>query len=179
MNAMTKTPKKTSSPSKQDPNNGATGQPADDGKGAAEVPKPGLGIIVQYIKDLSFETPNAPNFFVLMQKKAPDITMNVDVSEEKVEDYLHEVSITIKAECKSDDTVGFVFEICYTGLFSINVPEEHLQNVLYIECPRILFPFARAIVSNITREGGFPPLNLGMIDFAALLQAQLNKSGTA
>jgi preprotein translocase subunit SecB len=134
-----------------------------------------LGINSQYIKDLSFEAPNGPKAFLAMQKTQPTITVNLDVQATTFQDppNAYEVTIHIKAECKVDDMVGFIAELAYAGLFTVNVPKEHLQPVLLIECPRLLFPFARNILADVTRDGGFPPLMLGMMDFAALYQARI------
>jgi len=148
----------------------------------AETPQnqmPPLVINAQYTKDLSFEAPDAPNIFGIMQQHRPDIQINVDVKAQPCEangKALYEVSLVATATCKVEETVGFVLELDYAGLFTVNVPEEHLQPMLLIECPRLLFPFARNILSDVSRDGGFPPLMLGPIDFVAMYQRQLDES---
>lgn len=134
-----------------------------------------LVINSQYIKDLSFEAPNGPKVFLAMQKNQPTITVNLDVQGTTFQDppNTYEVVLHVKAECKVGDTVGFIAELAYAGLFTINIPKEHLQPVMLIECPRLLFPFARNILADVTRDGGFPPLMLGLMDFAALYQARM------
>lgn len=152
---------------------------ADDenqGAEAAQNQQPPLIINAQYTKDLSFEAPEAPNIFGFLQKQQPDIQINVDVKAQPFEingKTLYEVSLIINADCKAGDKVGFVLELNYAGLFTINVPEEHLQPMLLIECPRLLFPFARNILADVSRDGGFPPLMLGPIDFVAMYQQQM------
>ncbi|MFC1673022.1 protein-export chaperone SecB [Pseudomonadota bacterium] len=138
----------------------------------------------QYIKDLSFESPNAPGILSNLQGAQPDVNINVDVSANKLEggdDNLYEAVLEIKAEMKIEDKVGFIFELQYAGVFTLNVAEEHLSPMLLIECPRMLFPFARNIVAETTRDGGFMPLMLQPLDFAAMfqqnLQAQAGKLG--
>lgn len=137
--------------------------------------QPSLGINSQYIKDLSFEAPNGLRVFLAMQKTQPTITVNLDVQATTFQDppNTYEVVLHVKAECKVGDMVGFIAELAYAGLFTISVPKEHLQPVMLIECPRLLFPFARNILADVTRDGGFPPLMLGLMDFAALYQARL------
>ena len=141
---------------------------AGDGKEA-----PPLMINTQYIKDMSFEAPTMPGVFSLLQKQQPDIGINIDVNVQPLQESVYEVVLNIKAECKVGETVAFIMELSYGGLFSLNVEPEHLQPVLLIECPRMLFPFARHIVSNATRDGGFPPLMVGPVDFVAMYQQQL------
>ncbi len=124
----------------------------------------------QFIKDLSFEAPNAPAIFGILQKKQPDVNINVDVNARPLQDDMFEVNLHVRSECKAEDDVAFIIELVYAGIFTIRVPEEHKELVLLVECPRILFPFARAIVADVTRDGGFPPLMLSMIDFMAMYQ---------
>lgn len=157
--------------------------PADDaGKGPASAPPEGAGapqpmlaVNSQYIKDLSFEAPSGPKALIELQKTQPTITVNLDVQATAFQDppNAFEVAIHVKAECKIGETTGFIAELVYAGLFTINVPKEHLQPVLLIECPRLLFPFTRNILADVTRDGGFPPLLLGLVDFAGLYQARM------
>jgi preprotein translocase subunit SecB len=142
-----------------------------------------LTINGQYIKDLSFESPNAPAILSEMQNKQPDVNVNVDVNARKLEagenQNLYEVVLDIKAELKIADRVGFIVELQYAGVYTINVPEEHLTAVLLIECPRMLFPYARNILSDTTRDGGFAPLFLQPIDFAGMYQANMQQQAAA
>lgn len=129
----------------------------------------------QYIKDLSFESPNVPDIFGEMQGKQPDINITVDVKIRPVSSQndaaMHEVVLQLHAAMKIGEKVGFIVELQYAGIFTLNVAEEHTKPVLLIECPRILFPYARQILSDATQQGGFMPLYLQPIDFAAMYQA--------
>lgn len=133
---------------------------------------PPLIISGQYIKDLSFEAPNTPMIFNKMQDTQPDLNVTVDVGVAKMEgiENTYEVTLNLGAEMKISDEVGFITELKYAGVFTLNVPEENTGPMLMIECPRMLFPYARNIVSNVTRDGGFMPLTLQPIDFVALYQ---------
>ncbi|GAB6052457.1 protein-export chaperone SecB [Magnetospira thiophila] len=122
----------------------------------------------QYIKDMSFEAPNAPAVFGSLQKGQPDVNIGVDVNARPLQDNLFEVELHVRAQCKAEDSIAFIAELVYAGLFTINVPDEHREPVLLVECPRLLFPFARAIIADVTRDGGFPPLMLSMIDFVSM-----------
>lgn len=152
------------------PGNGAA--PADDQQQAAP-----LMINGQYVKDLSFEAPNSPGILGELQNTQPDVSVNVDVKAGKIEgqpsDNMFEVVLDVKTELKLEGKVGFIAELQYAGVFTLNVPEEHITAMLLIECPRMLFPFARNILADTTRDGGFVPLFLQPIDFAAMYQANL------
>ncbi len=134
---------------------------------------PPLMINGQYVKDLSFEAPNAPDIFTLMQSEVPTIQVDVNVEAEPKGESLFEVALTVRAEAKLKDELAYLCEIEYAGLFSVNIPEEHLGPVLLIECPLIVFPFLRRIIADITGDGGFAPLMLAPIDFAALYQQRM------
>ena len=135
---------------------------------------PPLTINAQYIKDLSFEHPN-PMKALQGSDTQPAIDINIDVGADKVQENTFEVSLTIKANAKRGDDTLFISEIVYAGIFTLdeNIPKEAVHPVLMIECPRMLFPFARSVLANVTREGGFPPLSLNPIDFAALYHQQM------
>ncbi|MBL4747263.1 MAG: protein-export chaperone SecB [Magnetovibrio sp.] len=154
----------------------------DNGAEQDQPQRPPLTINGQYIKDLSFESPNAPSILSDMQNKKPDVTVNVDVNAGKVEseeaENVFEVTLDISAELKVEGQVGFIIELKYAGIFTLNVPQEHLSAVLLIECPRLLFPYARNLVSDTTRDGGFVPLFLQPIDFAGMYQANAAKQAT-
>ncbi len=141
---------------------------ATDANGAAGPTVQPVTINAQYIKDLSFEAPETPAIFNLMGSEEPNISINVDVRAGKLGENTYEVILNIKAGCQVGDKTAFMAELAYAGLFSLNVPEETLKAVLLIECPRLLFPFARNIIADATRDGGFPPLMLNPIDFVAL-----------
>ncbi len=134
----------------------------------SEQAGPPVTISAQYIKDLSFEAPSTPGVFTTQQDESPDIQINVDVRAGKIEGNTYEVVLIINAACKSNDDVAFIIELTYGGLFAVNVPEEHLRPVLLIECPRLLFPFARNIIADVSRDGGFPPLMLNPLDFVEM-----------
>ncbi|MBM3597385.1 MAG: protein-export chaperone SecB [Alphaproteobacteria bacterium] len=136
--------------------------------------QPPLTVNAQYVKDFSFENPNAPNSLTLRQ--APQIAVNVDVKARPIAESAYEVLLVIGAEAKHESQVAFVVELTYGGVFTLSgIPEEHIRPILLIECPRLLFPFARAILSEATRDGGFPPLSLQPIDFAQLYRQQLQQ----
>ena len=140
--------------------------------------KPEQPIIInaQYIKDLSFEAPGAPEIFSKLQEEAPDMNVNVSVGANPIQDKIFETVLSIKAECKVKEELAFVLELEYAGVFTINVPEEHTQVVLLVECPRLLFPFARNIIADVSRDGGFQPVMLNPLDFGAMLQARIQEA---
>ncbi|MGE0735827.1 MAG: protein-export chaperone SecB [Alphaproteobacteria bacterium] len=135
--------------------------------------EPPLIVRGQYVKDLSFENPGAPQSLVNMNQ-APAVDVNVNVAVNNVQGNDFEVVLTLNASATNDGKSVFVVELAYAGVFTLSpsIPEEHKGPVLLIECPRLLFPFARAIVADATREGGFPPLMLQPIDFVAIYQQQ-------
>lgn len=127
-------------------------------------------IIGQYIKDLSFEVPNAPKVFLSQQGK-PDIAISINIDATKVSDNnIFEVSLKITADATANDERLFICEAVYSGVFAIQnvVEEEMLEQILLIYCPNLLFPFIRKVIANNTIDGGFPPLMLDPIDFADL-----------
>ena len=140
---------------------------------SAENPLPPLIINGQFIKDLSFEAPNAPDVFSLLQNEMPSIDINVDVLANPKGDKLYEVVLTAKAEAKIKEQIVYICEVEYGGLFTVNVADEHIGPVLLIECPLIIFRFLRRIVADLTGDGGFAPLMLAPIDFAALFQQRV------
>ena len=164
-----------------------TDAPADDAPGAdaaGQVPPPNqpsgqpLAINAQYTKDLSFEAPAAPGIFLQMQQDAPDIQINVDVRAQPFQqENVFEVTLQVTADCKVAGNNAFILELQYAGLFTLNVPDDQRQPILLIECPRLLFPFARNIVADVTRDGGFPPLMLGPVDFVSMYRNQLDAQG--
>lgn len=140
-----------------------------------------FAINAQYVRDLSFENPNAPAIYVAQaQTGEPTLELMVNVQSRKVGDNVHEVILTMKATSKAGETVGFIAELAYAGLFTVPaLPEQQLRNLLLIECPSLLFPFARAILSDMVRDGNFPPLLLAPIDFAGLYQQNMEQQNRA
>ena len=136
----------------------------------ASAGEPHIGITHQYVKDISFESPNAPES-LLSGRELPRIEVNVDVNARAAQESRFEVSLRVTASANQDDTTIFVVEVIYAGLFVLqNIPPDQVQAVCLIECPRLLFPYARRVVSDLTRDGGFPPLLLDPIDFAELFR---------
>ena len=133
-----------------------------------------ITINAQYIKDLSFEAPTAPGILTNIQQTSPDIHIDVDVGANDFQPNVFEVVLTLNARCTVGDEVGFILELQYAGLFTLNVDEDMRAPVLMIECPRLLFPFARKILAETSREGGFPPIMISPIDFAGLYQSHIN-----
>ena len=127
----------------------------------------------QYIKDLSFEAPNTPDVFTLIQEEVPAIEVNIDVEASPKDENIFEVCLTVRAEAKLKEQLVYLCEVEYAGLFTANVAKEHLGPVLLIECPLIIFPFMRRIIADLTGDGGFAPLMLAPIDFAALYQQRM------
>lgn len=139
--------------------------------GAGEAPP--IIINGQYVKDLSFEVPNAPAIYAEMSKSQPEIGINIDVSVSQIQSNVFEVTLNLESKAKMGDKVAFVAEVSYAGVVTLNVPEEHLHPMLLIECPRLLFPFARNVLAAITRDGGFPPVMLQPVDFVQLYQQRM------
>ena len=135
--------------------------------------QPSLNILAQYIKDLSFENPGAPRS-LQSRDKAPSINITVNVNANPLSGSDFDVVLSLNAEAKEDDKVLFAVELVYGGVFRIaGFPQEHVLPVLFIECPRLLFPFARQIVADATRNGGFPPLMIDPIDFAQMFTQRM------
>ena len=130
---------------------------------------PRFALSAQYTKDLSFEHPMAPRTFGM--QGAPQISVNVATQAERVNDTLFEVTLRILCEAKHGEEIAFVVDLHYAGLFAlVNIPQEHVEPLLLVEAPRLLFPFARRIVADATRDGGMPPLMLDPIDFVQQYQ---------
>src|SRR5690606_15043560 len=138
-----------------------------------DATKTTLNVLAQYVKDLSFESPGAPNS-LRGRDKAPGIAINVNVTANPVSDKEFDVNLTLTAKASFDAAVLFNVELIYGGVFRIEgFPQEHMLPLLFVECPRLPFPFARQIVADPTRNGGFPPLMLDPIDFAQMFQQKL------
>ena len=134
---------------------------------------PHIAVNAQYVKDLSFENPNAPQS-LLAGGEAPKIEVSVDVQARALGENRYEVELRITASATRQGVRAFVAEVQYAGLFTLlNFDNDTLRAICLIECPRLLFPFARRIIADVTRDGGFPPLMLEPIDFVALYRSQL------
>lgn len=150
------------------------------GKSGAETPPPQaadtaprIAIVSQFVKDLSFENPNVPGA-LSAAKTQPNINLSIDVKARRLADPNYQVDLHINITAKQADAQVFVAELVYSGIFQlINVPAENLQPVLLIECPRLIFPFARRIIADVTRDGGYAPMMVDPIDFAALYRQQM------
>ncbi len=136
--------------------------------GAQDESTPSLNALAQYTKDFSFENPNAPRSLT-PQEQGPQISIQVNVNAKQLAETDFEVDLTLEGDAKTADDVLFKFELTYSGVFRIrNVPQDQLHPVVMIECPRLLFPFARQMVAEAVRNGGFPPLYIDPIDFVGL-----------
>jgi preprotein translocase subunit SecB len=171
---------------------------AGNGKEAADVPEaspvaaapltapapqpgsqPSMKILGQYLKDLSFENPNAPQSLAPQQKQ-PDINIAVNVNARNLGPSDFEVELHLDAKASSDGKVVFAADLVYGGIFHLeNFPQNLLHAAVLIECPRMLFPFARQIMAEATRNGGFPPLMLDPIDFAGMYQQRMRQQAAA
>lgn len=124
-----------------------------------------------YIKDLSFESPNAPTIF-LEKNQEPKVDFNLQIKNTKIDNDHYEVSLAITAKVldkKAEDKVMFIVEIEHAGVFLLkNIPEEHLARVMAVDCPLMLFPFTRQVVSQVSVDGGFMPFLMEPINFVAL-----------
>ena len=136
--------------------------------------EPGIRILAQFIRDLSFENPRAPESLrATAAAIAPQIDMGVEMNAKGRDDGLFEVELKLSARATRDDGPVFHVELLYGGVFAIEgVPPEELEPVLLVECPRFLFPFARRIIADVTSEGGYPPFLIDPIDFAAVYAAR-------
>ena len=148
----------------------------DPSAGNGNDSMPQVGILAQYVKDLSFENPNAPAVYQWQGQPQMDVQVNIGVS--GVGQDVHEVVLKIEVEAKSNEGVAFRVETLYAGLFALrNIPEEQLQPFLLAEAPRLLFPFARRVLADAVRDGGFQPLLLEPIDFGAIYLQQAEAQG--
>ena len=135
-----------------------------------------ISVHAQYVKDLSFESPAAPDCFVKTLGQ-PDVQIDVNVAAKRINETLFEVELILTATAKVEEKILFVAELAYAGLMSAtNIIDDDIRPLMMVEGPRLLFPFARAIMSNTTRDGGFLPLNLNPIDFVALYRNGISVS---
>lgn len=151
----------------------ATGQNAAAGQQTPQGAQ--LNVLAQYIKDLSFESPNAPKS-LHGPGNNPKLQVNVRVDSERQEESVYEVLLNIEANATSDIGVIYNVELVYGALFRLaNIPENYMHPVLFIDCPTIIFPFARRVVADLTHDGSFPPLLLDPIDFASLYRQNVEQ----
>ncbi|HEY5278189.1 MAG TPA: protein-export chaperone SecB [Pseudolabrys sp.] len=143
--------------------------------GSPEPTPPQLSVLAQYVKDFSFENPNAPQS--LMPGQQPQISIQINVEARPLGETDVEVSLRLEGKAEHEQNLLFAFELTFAGVFRVqNVPQESLNAVVLIECPRLLFPFAREIVANAVRNGGFPPLLLDPFDFVALYRQKMEQT---
>lgn len=144
-----------------------------DGQAAARNVQQNLGVLAQYVKDLSFENPGAPQS-LRQRSQAPTINIAINVHAGQPVNNEVEVELKINCEAKTGDAVLFAIELSYAGMFRLtNIPPEAVQPLIMIECPRLLFPFARQIIAEASRNGGFPPLLIDPVDFVALYRQRM------
>lgn len=138
---------------------------------------PQLNVLAQYVKDFSFENPNAPRSLQPSQVQ-PAINIQINVNATPIEaDY--EIELKIEGKAEAGSTLLFAFDLVYGGVFRIqNIPQDSLHPVLMIECPRLLFPFAREIIATVVRNGGFPPLYIDPVDFVGMYRQKMAEQGS-
>jgi len=159
-------------------NGGPNGGPEAGGEAPGQAQGPQLNVVMQYIKDLSFENPNAPMSLQIQQQ--PQIGIQINVAANPLSENDIEVSIKLEGKAEVGEQLLFGFELDFAGVFRIQgVPQESMEAVVLIECPRLLFPFAREIVATTVRNGGFPPLLLDPVDFVALYRQRMAQAGPA
>lgn len=135
-----------------------------------------FGVLAQFIKDLSFESPNSPAS-LQGPGENPKLEVNVQVQAFKHTDEVYEVALLFEAKAESDSGVIYNIELVYGAMFqAMNIPDEHLVQVLFVDAPILIFPFMRRVISDLTRDGGFQPLLLDPIDFAGLYQQNSEKA---
>jgi preprotein translocase subunit SecB len=143
--------------------------------GLAEGLQPQLNVVAQYIKDFSFENPNAPQSLATGQEP-PQIGIQINVNANPLSDTDIEVMLKLDGKAETAGKLMFRFELEFAGVFRIrNVPQESLNAIVLIECPRLLFPFAREVIATAVRNGGFPPLLLDPVDFVSLYRQKLSQ----
>ncbi len=148
-----------------------------NGGAAAQNTQPRLSVLAQYVKDLSFENPDAPNS-LRPREQAPRINIGINVAANQLSESDVEVVLKIEAKANENERPLFAIELAYAGVFRVlNLPADQVRAVVMIECPRLLFPFARQIIAEASRDGGFPPLMIDPVDFAALYRDRLSTQG--
>ncbi len=161
--------------------NGAHPGPETPGAGPGPGPQDGpqLNALAQYAKDISFENPNAPRS-LQPQAEGPQISIQVNVNAKQLAETDFEVDLSLEGSAKVGPEVLFAFDLTYAGVFRVkNIPADQIHAVVMIECPRLLFPFARQIVAEAVRNGGFPPLYIDPIDFVGLYRQKVESGAAA
>lgn len=154
-----------------DETNGASPAP-EAATGAA--PGPRMQVLTQYVRDLSFENIAVQKGLTATEGAKPDVKVQVHLDAQQKGADRYEVAVKLMIDSKVGDAQVFLIELDYAGLFLIqNVPQDQLHPLLMIECPRLIFPYVRRIVGDVSRDGGYPPLNLEQIDFLALYRNEL------
>jgi preprotein translocase subunit SecB len=140
--------------------------------------QPPLIVEIQYAKDVSFEVPGAPQIFTTLRSQ-PQVNIDADLEVKQLQDGadVYEVALMLRVEARAEDTVCYLVEVTYCGVFTLNIPAEHVEQVLWMECPRLLFPYARGIVTDLSGQGGFPALMLPPIDIGQFVQAKRAQAG--
>jgi preprotein translocase subunit SecB len=147
-------------------------EPGNGGQGGAPGNQPNLSVLTQYVKDFSFENPGAPQS-LRPRQQPPAINVSIGVQSQPVGGNDIEVELRIDARAVEGQAVLFAAELIYAGIFRLaNIPAEQVRPVALIECPRLLFPFARQIIAEASRNGGFPPLLIDPVDFVAMFRQQ-------
>src|ERR1700694_5810737 len=158
---------------------GETSMTNGNGAPPEAAPPPQLNVLAQYNTDLSFENPNAPASLAPQQQQ-PAINIQINVSANNIAENEFEVTLSVEGKAENAGKLMFSFDLAYAGVFRIvNVPKENLHPLVMIECPRLLFPFAREIIATAVRDGGFPPLMLDPVDFVGLYRQNLERQGAA
>jgi len=140
--------------------------------------QPSIGLIAQYVKDLSFENPNAPDVYQWEDQPAMDVQFNIGA--EQVAEDVHEMILKIEVKATSANGTAFAIDLTYGALFGMrNIPEEQVRPFMLAEAPRLAFPFARRVIADAVRDGGFQPLMLDPIDFGALYVQQIQAMSEA
>lgn len=142
-----------------------------------EVPQLPVTVIAQYMRDLSFENPTAPDS---LRPGTPQIAVNLGIDAKKIKDpandHLYETTLALTVKATREEKIVFVVQIAYAALVSVQgVPENYIRKVLYVDIPQMLFPFSREVVASVTGAGGFPPLMLSPVDFHGMYQARLQE----
>src|SRR6218665_2583724 len=149
---------------------------SDENLGAAAPqagPAPSMNLVGQYVRDLSFENPGAPGS-IMAGGGNPAFNVSISVGVKKQSDDLYAVELNLKAKANREETLLFNVELVYGGVFRLkNIPEAQLSGLLMVECPRLIFPFARQVLANVTQQGGFPPLMMEPVDFMAIYRQNL------
>lgn len=146
---------------------------------SAAADKPAIFLRAQYIKDLSFESPRAPaSIFSL--REPPQMDVNINLAAQRLDEKVFELAIQISARAVAEKTTIFLCDVVYAGVLEMqSIPDNAIESTLFIQGAQLLYPFARRVVADLTRDGGFPPLQLEPMDFVALYQQRGPQPATA